>query len=100
MKKFVATLIMIICASALLADTAETVYFRGKMSPENENPAVPIKGSASATLIAHIVRDSSGKIVSRSVDFYIVYVFPGAFNQSKLPIQTCPASVIGYTPLH
>src|SRR5258708_11819156 len=95
MKKFVATLIMIICASALLADTAETVYFRGKMSPDNETPAVPIKGSAAATLIAHIVRDSSGKIVSGSVDFNIDYVFPGAVTLTGLHIHTAPAGVNG-----
>ena len=38
------------CATALLADTAETVFFRGVMLPTNEVPAVPIEGSSSALL--------------------------------------------------
>src|SRR5438045_9277791 len=92
-KKLAATLI--ICASALFADSVETVYFRGKMSPDNETPAVLIKGSAAATLIAHIVRDSSGKIVSGSVDFNIDYIFPGAVTLTGLHIHNGAAGVAG-----
>jgi hypothetical protein len=62
MKRLAATLIF--CATALLADTAETVFFRGVMLPTNEVPVVPIDGSSSAVLIAHIVKDNSGKIIS------------------------------------
>src|SRR5438876_2586624 len=76
MKKFAAMLIF--CATALSADNVETAYFRGTMLPANETPPVPIQGSSSATLIAHIVRDNSGKIVSGSVDFEVGYAFPGA----------------------
>jgi len=86
---------LIFCASALLADTAETVYFRGVMLPSNEVPAVPIQGSSSAVLIAHIVKDDTGKILSGTVDFNINYNFPGAVTITGLHIHNAPAGVNG-----
>src|SRR5712691_7381086 len=93
MKKLAATLIF--CATALFADTAETVFFRGIMSPTNEVPAVPIEGSSSALLAAHIVRDDSGKIISGTVDFNIDYNFSGAVTLTGLHIHPAPAGVNG-----
>ena len=62
----------------LLADTLETVYFRGNMSPANEVP--PVTGeSANATgrttIVFHVRRDNAGAIVSGVVDFDIDYNF-------------------------
>src|SRR5437762_173079 len=91
MKKFAPTLIF--CATALFADTSETIFFRGLMSPANEIPAVPIQGGAAATLIAHIVRDNSGKIISGSVDFEISYAFPGPVTITGLHIHSGGAAV-------
>src|SRR5205807_7491842 len=82
MKKLAATLMF--CATALFADTAETVFFRGVMLPANEVPAVPIEGSSSALLAAHIVRDDSGKIISGTVDFSVDYNFTGAVTLTGL----------------
>jgi hypothetical protein len=93
MKKLAATLIF--CATALFADTAETVFFRGVMSPTNEVPEVPIQGSSSALLAAHIVRDDSGKIVSGTVDFTVDYNFSGAVTLTGLHIHQAPAGVNG-----
>ena len=75
MRKFALTFLFF--AGAALADTTEIAFFRGIMSPANEVPAANFQGGGSATCIAYITRDSSGKIISGSVDF-IVGVFIGA----------------------
>src|SRR5712692_7638755 len=93
MKRLAATLIF--CATALFSDTAETVFFRGVMLPTNEVPAVPIEGSSSALLAAHIVRDNSGKIISGTVDFNVDYNFSGAVTLTGLHIHQAPAGVNG-----
>src|SRR5258708_40234656 len=90
-KRLAATLMF--CATALFADTAETVFFRGVMLPTNEVPAVPIQGSSSALLVAHLVKDNSGKIVSGTVDFNVNYGFPGAVTLTGLHIHQAPAGV-------
>src|SRR5262245_28914177 len=86
---------LVFCATALFADTVETVYFRGIMLPANENPPTPIQGSSSALLVAHIVRDNSGKLISGTVDFNINYVFPGAVTLTGLHIHNGAAGVNG-----
>src|SRR4029450_9611449 len=93
MKRLAATLIF--CATAMFADTAETVFFRGVMLPSNEVPPVPIEGSSSALLTAHIVRDDSGKIISGTVDFSVDYNFPAAVTFTGLHIHPAPAGVNG-----
>jgi len=93
MKKLALTLAF--CATALFADTADTIYFRGIMLPSNEVPAVPIQGSSSAVLIAHVVKDDSGKILSGTVDFNLNYIFPGAATFTGLHIHNGAAGVNG-----
>jgi uncharacterized protein (TIGR03437 family) len=93
MKTLAATLVL--CATALFADTAETVFFRGVMLPSNEVPAVPIQGASSALLVAHVVKDNSGKIVSGTVDFNVGYVFLSAVTLTGLHIHAAPAGVNG-----
>src|SRR5215813_7722935 len=62
---------------ALCAQTADVAYFRVVLSIANETP--PIDGynaKGVADVIVHVVKDSSGKIVSGSVDFLAHATFP------------------------
>src|SRR5437016_14656852 len=86
---------LIFFATALFADTSETVYFRGVMLPSNEVPAVNIAATGNATIAAHVVRNDAGKIISGSVDFTVNYAFPGAITLTGLHIHAAPAGVNG-----
>jgi uncharacterized protein (TIGR03437 family) len=80
----------------LSAQTADTAYFQGTMLPGNEMP--PVTGfdtSGLGTLIAHAVRDSSGKIISGSVDFWVDYKYPQALTATGLHIHNGAAGVSG-----
>lgn len=92
MIRFAAALLF---ATALFADTAEIAYFRGIMLPANETPPLPLAASGNATIIAHIVRNDAGKIISGTVDFNINYAFPGAITLTGLHIHAAPAGVAG-----
>src|SRR5438477_10740069 len=92
MNRLIAVLVF---SAALFADTSETVYFRGVMLPSNEVPAVSIAATGNATLIAHIVRDDAGKIISGAVDFNVNYAFPGAVTLTGLHIHPGAAGVNG-----
>lgn len=100
MKK---TLTLAFCVTSFavtsMAQTAETAYFQGLMTPLNEVPAVSITdfpGAALGTVIAHVVRDSSGKIVSGTLDFLVDYrVLAGGVNFTGLHIHKGAAGVVG-----
>ena len=86
-------------AAALMAQTAETLYFQGLMTPLNEVPAISptdFPGAALGTVVAHVARDSSGKIVSGTVDFLVDYrVIGGGVNFTGLHIHKGAAGVVG-----
>jgi hypothetical protein len=108
MRKLVVTVLF--CAAIALADTTEIAFFRGVLSPANEVPAVNFPGGGSATIIAYITRDTSGKIISGSVDFN-VGVFLGAPASlsglwewvARLPLRPdsrwCPNRVMRCLPI-
>src|SRR5262249_6727337 len=67
-----------ICAllfsTALFAQTAETRFFRAVMLASKEVPAISVtnaNASGVADILAHVVRDSSGQIISGSVQFLV-----------------------------
>ncbi|MEO8368274.1 MAG: CHRD domain-containing protein [Candidatus Solibacter sp.] len=62
---------LLLSTASLLAQTADVAYFRAVMLPSNEVPAVNATVRGMADMIAHVVRDSSGQIVSGTVDFVI-----------------------------
>ena len=62
---------LLLSTASLLAQTADIAYFRAVMLPSNEVPAVNANVNGMADMIAHVVRDSSGQIVSGTVDFLI-----------------------------
>jgi len=93
MKKLIGLFALL--SVALLGQTAETIPFRAVMLPSNEVPAVTIAASGAATVLVHVVRDSSGNILSGSVDFNVSYQFPGAVTVTGLHIHTGAAGANG-----
>ncbi|MEO8598042.1 MAG: CHRD domain-containing protein [Candidatus Solibacter sp.] len=65
------SLCLLLSAASLLAQSADTRFFRAVMLPSNEVPVVNASVKGMGDLIAHVVRDSSGQIVSGTVDFVI-----------------------------
>jgi uncharacterized protein (TIGR03437 family) len=91
-KLTVATLLF---AAGLSAQTADVAYFRAVMLPSNEVPATTINGKGAADIIAHMVRDSSGQIISGTVEF-IVHVNLAADNTATgLHIHRGDSTVAG-----
>lgn len=72
---------------SLLAQRAETHYFRAVMLPSNEVPAVDINASGGALIVAHVMRNAAGEVASGSVDFIISYNMPGAASFTGLHIH-------------
>ncbi|MBY0506611.1 MAG: CHRD domain-containing protein [Bryobacteraceae bacterium] len=84
-----------LCASTLLAKTAETHYFRARLSPANEVPAVDYAGSGACTAVVHIVRGDNGQIESGSVDFHMNLRAPEAVNYTGAHIHEGAAGTNG-----
>ncbi|MDQ6707281.1 MAG: CHRD domain-containing protein, partial [Acidobacteriota bacterium] len=98
-KTFALALGLTSFTAILMAQTAETAYFQGLMSPLNEVPAISLTdfpGAALGTVIAHVVRDSSGKIISGTADFQVDYrVLAGGVNFTGLHIHKGAAGATG-----
>ena len=68
---------LFLCATALCAQTADIAFFRAVLSPANETPPIAdYNAKGIGDVVAHLVRDASGKIVSGSVDFLAHPAFP------------------------
>jgi uncharacterized protein (TIGR03437 family) len=86
---------LFLVAAALAAQTADTAYFRAVMLPSNEVPAANVTATGVADLIAHVVRDSSGQIISGTVDFLVRTNFAAANTATGLHIHTGAAGTNG-----
>ena len=86
---------LLLYTASLLAQTADIAYFRAVMLPSNEVPAVPANVKGMADMIAHVVRDSSGQIVSGTVDFLIRTNFDVDKTVTGLHIHTGGPTVAG-----
>ena len=93
MSKIAACLFLF--SSALLAQTADTLYFRAVMLPTNEVPATTANATGVADILAHVVKDSSGQIVSGSVDFLLHVNFAAAATATGLHIHSGDSTVAG-----
>ena len=67
-------------ASSLSAQTAQTSVFRAMMTSISGNSGV-------TDLLLHLVKDSSGNILSGSIDFNLAYQFPNAEVVTDLGIN-------------
>lgn len=84
-----------VCAVAASAQSVETIPFRAILSSKNEVPALELNASGTATVLAHVVRDASGQVVSGSVDFSVRYQFPGEVTVTAMHIHRGAAGVNG-----
>src|ERR1017187_5999093 len=78
-------------ASSLPAQTAQTVLLRAVMSPSMS----PASGDSGVTdVLVHTVKDSSGNILSGSLDLNFAYQFPNDNIVTDLGIACGPAGVV------
>jgi len=87
--------LFVFSALGVFGQTAETIFFRGAMSPANEVPAIDINASGNATIRAHVVRNAAGEVISGTVDFIVSYAFPGEQTFTGLHIHRGEAGVNG-----
>jgi uncharacterized protein (TIGR03437 family) len=87
--------VLLLCSVALCAQTADIAYFRAVLLPANETPPVSINAKGFGDLIVHMVRDSSGKIISGSVDFLAHATFPTDVTLTGMHIHSGAAGVAG-----
>lgn len=83
---------------SLPADTLETTYFRGNLSPANEVPPVTnesAEATGKATVAVHVRRADDGTIVSAVVDFDIDYNFPVPVTVRGMHIHEGAAGING-----
>lgn len=86
----------LLCAASVAAQTAETVWFRATLLPGNEVPPVTgVNATGTATIAAHLVRSSTGTVLSGSVDFSVTFNFPDAVTLTGLHIHRGAADVAG-----
>ncbi|MBI3933561.1 MAG: CHRD domain-containing protein [Acidobacteria bacterium] len=91
-----AAMVLLFSAVALMADTTETRFFNGNLSPANEVPAVTgVTASGQAIITAVIRRDGGGNIVSGTVYFDIDYNIGQAVTVTGLHIHEGGAVVNG-----
>ena len=88
-------LCLLLSSASLLAQTAETKFFRAVMLPSNEVPAVNANVKGMGDLIAHVVRDGSGQIVSGTVDFIVHSNFDVERTATGLHIHSGGPTVAG-----
>ena len=93
MKRFVFVLPLLL--TGLFGQSVETIPFRAVLSNTNEVPAAPTAATGAATVLLHVVRDASGRIVSGSADATVSYRFPGAVTLTAMHIHKAPAGVNG-----
>jgi uncharacterized protein (TIGR03437 family) len=93
MRKLAASLCLF--ASAVFAQSADTIYFRTVMLGNNEAPAANSGATGVADILAHVVRDSSGQVITGTVDFLIHAKFPSDVSAIGLHIHSGAAGVAG-----
>ena len=86
---------LLLSSASMLAQTADVAYFRAVMLPSNEVPATSINAKGMADMVAHVVRDNSGQIVSGTVDFLVRVNLPTDNTATGLHIHSGGPTVAG-----
>jgi hypothetical protein len=76
--------------AALLAQTAGTTVFRAILLPNNEAPAVNTNARGVVDVVASVVRDNTGQIVSGAVDVLARVTFAASVTATGLFIHGGP----------
>src|SRR5436305_1834876 len=84
-----------LCATGLMAQSAETIPFLTLMQPGNETPAITDTSSGNVIIWVHVIRDVNGNVTSGSVDFDVNTKFSGAVTVTGLHIHNGAAGVAG-----
>jgi hypothetical protein len=96
MLTLLAVVIFVGKASDLLAQSPETHYFKAKLSPDNEVPAITgLKASGSARVKITVNRDATGGITSGTATFELAYQFPSAIMLVGFHIHSAAVGVSG-----
>lgn len=85
--RWITVLVLCMTPWALQADTLETVYFRGNLSPAQLTPPIEASASGDATITVYLRRDTAGEIVSGVADFAIEYDVQPASAATALHIR-------------
>jgi uncharacterized protein (TIGR03437 family) len=85
MRKFAACVFLVF--PGLLAQTSDTTFFRAILLPSNEVPALNNNSRGIADVIASAVRDSSGTIVSGTIDVLLRTTLPAANTVTGLNLH-------------
>lgn len=91
-------LVALICALPVLGHddtTAGMGVFVAPMSNASETTPVSMNASGTAVITANVLRDTTGQIVSGSVEFRIIYTFPSAVTFTGLHIHRGGSGVAG-----
>ena len=87
-RKMIAAVVWPALASALSAQTAQTTFFRAVMTSGMSS----VGGDSGVTdLVLHVVKDSSGNILSGSIDFNLAYQFTNDEVVTGVSISGGPA---------
>src|SRR5215475_1359041 len=87
---------LLLCSAALCAQTADIAFFRAVLSPANETPPIAnYNAKGVGDVVVHLVRDSSGKVTSGSVDFIAHTTFPADVTVTGMHIHSGAAGVAG-----
>ena len=84
----------VLSASGTFAQTAQTTLFRAVMLASNTVPPAGWDASGAADILVHVVRDSSGNVLSGSVDFSLSYEFPNDATVTGLGITSATAGEV------
>ncbi|BDC51494.1 hypothetical protein F183_A38100 [Bryobacterales bacterium F-183] len=83
------------CATAVSAQTVESIPYRVILSPANEVPPVSLAATGGAFVFLHVVRDAQGEVISGSVDFQVRYNFPSPQTITAMHIHAGAAGANG-----
>jgi len=86
---------LLLFSAALCAQTADIYFFRAVLLPSNETPPVSINAKGIGDVRLHVVRDSSQKVISGSVDFIAHATFPADVTVTGMHIHSGAAGVAG-----
>ena len=87
--------LLLLGTAAVFGQTSEVHYFLADMRGANEVPAITTTNNAGAIVVAHVVRDAQGQVISGTVDFNLRANFATAETVTGLHIHTGAAGANG-----
>jgi uncharacterized protein (TIGR03437 family) len=82
--------VLLLLSGSLYSQTSDSTYFRAILLPSNEVPALNNASRGVADILASAVRDSTGNIVSGTVDVLLRTTLPAANSITGLNLHNGP----------